>query len=237
MGRQNLSYLRAVLTFGVATVYFFLLLSLLLPFLKLHFIVNPALYWFITGYFLFVPIFFYAVFMVRREGNKSFKDILFALNIRQYSKRDWVYSIGGLSLAFVGTGLIFGIYSLMNKYFGLRMLSTTPSFMEMHPFQGNEKLLLLVWFPMFFFNVAGEEILWRGYIQNRLQGKYSWVLCSVLWLLFHLPFGIDLVTMLLPLFFIVPYAFYKTQNTRVGIVIHGIYNGPVFVAVALGLIR
>jgi len=88
---------------------------------------------------------------------------------------------------------------------------------------------------MFFFNIVGEEILWRGYIQARLQGKYSWLLCSFLWLLFHLPFGIDLMIMLIPVITIIPYIFYKTKNTLVGILIHGVYNGPLFVLVALGL--
>ena len=237
MNKQNITYFQAILTFVIALGYFILLLFTFLPFIKLHFMLNSALYWFITGYFLFIPIFFYAVFMVKREGNKTFKQILLALNIRQFTKKDWIYTIVGLLLVFIGTGLIFGISFLLHKYFGLKMLSTTPWFMEIHPFRGYDKLLLLIWLPMFFLNITGEEILWRGYIQNRMQGKYSWFLCSLLWLMFHIPFGIDLMIMLLPLFIIVPYIFYKTQNTRVGILIHGIYNGPIFIAVALGLIK
>lgn len=237
MAKKNISYLQAIITFGIAAAYFVLLLFSLLPFLKSHFLFNPTLYWFITGYFLFIPIFFYAVFMVKSEGNKSFKEVFLALNIKPFSKRDWIYSIAGLILVFAGTGLIFGISFLLNKYSGLKMLSTTPWFIEIKPFQGYDKLLLFIWFPMFFFNITGEEILWRGYIQNRLQGKYSWILCSLLWFLFHIPFGTDLMIMLLPLFIVVPYVFYKTQNTRVGILIHGIYNGPIFIAVALGLIK
>ena len=106
--------------------------------------------------------------------------------------------------------------------------------MEMQPLQGVERLLLLIWFPMFFFNIVGEEILWRGYLQKMLAVKYAWPLCSLLWLMFHLPFGIDLMIMLIPIIIIVPFAFHKTQNTLVGVFIHGVYNGPIFVAVALG---
>jgi len=72
---------------------------------------------------------------------------------------------------------------------------------------------------------------------TRLRGKYSWLLCSLLWLLFHLSFGMDLMIMLVPVILIIPYAFHKTKNTLVGIFIHGIYNGPLFVTVALGLIN
>jgi len=108
--------------------------------------------------------------------------------------------------------------------------------MEISPFHGKDALLLLVWLPMFFFNIAGEELLWRGYIQARLPGGY-WPLCSLLWLMFHLPFGFELLIILVPIIVIVPYVYYKTNNTLAGVLIHGLYNGPVFVAVALGLIH
>jgi len=214
-----------------------LLLYTLLPFIKSNFALNPAVYWFITGYFLFIPLFILAIILVKMGGNQKVKQILSALNIKTLTKKDWIYSTLGLLLTFVSSGLIFGISVLMTKYFGVRPMSTTPWFMEMHPFQGSERLLLLVWLPMFFFNIVGEEILWRGYIQSRLQAKYSWLLCSFLWLFFHLPFGIDLLIMLVPVIIIIPYAFSKTKNTLVGIFIHGIYNGPIFVLVSLGLIK
>lgn len=237
MNKQKVSPLKAIIIFLVSTVYFFLLLFTLLPFLKSHYSINPALYWFITGYFLFIPLFVYALSMVKFEGNRGIKQILLALNIKSFKKRDWTYSVIGLLLVFIFTGLIFGSSFLLNKYFGIRLLTTTPWFMEMKPFQGIEKLFLFIWLPMFFFNIVGEEILWRGYIQTRLSGKYSWLLCSLLWVIFHLPFGIDFIIMLIPVIIIIPYAFYKTQNTLVGIFIHGIYNGPLFIAVALGLIK
>ena len=229
--------IKATSIFMAFTAYFILLLITLLPFLKSNFTINPALYWFITGYFLFIPLLVYAIMMVRYEGTKGIQQILQSLNIKPFTKTDWSYSVVGLLLVFIFTGLIFGISFLLNKYFSIRLLTTTPWFIEMHPFQGIEQLLLLIWLPMFLFNIIGEEVLWRGYIQSRLRGKYSWLLCSLLWFLFHLPFGIDLMIMLVPVIIIIPYAFYKTQNTLVGIFIHGIYNGPIFVAVALGLIK
>ena len=237
MNKKRITILKASLIFIISTAYFFLLLFTLLPFLKLHFSMNTALYWFITGYFLFIPLLAYALIMSKHEGNKGVKQILLSLNIKSFTKKDWKYSIVGLLLVFVFTGLIFGVSFLLNEYCSIRLLTTTPWFMKIHPFQGIEKLLLLIWLPMFVFNIVGEEILWRGYIQNRLEGKYSWLLCSLLWLLFHLPFGIDMMIMLIPIIIIIPYIYYKTKNTLIGIFIHGIYNGPLFVAVALGLIK
>jgi len=237
MIEKEIAPLKAAMIFIAFTAYFFLLLFTLLPFLKSNFSVNPALYWFITGYFLFIPLFVFALIMVKVEGSKGIKQIMPALNIRPFTKKDLRYSIIGLVLVFIFTGVVFGASFLLKKYFGVGMLTTTPWFMEMRPFHGAEKLLLLVWLPMFFFNIVGEEILWRGYIQSRLHGKYSWLFCSILWLLFHLPFGLDLMLMALPALIIIPYVFHKTQNTLVGIFIHGIYNGPIFVAIALGLIN
>ncbi|WP_205410204.1 CPBP family intramembrane glutamic endopeptidase [Acetivibrio cellulolyticus] len=175
--------------------------------------------------------------MAKVEGRNGMKQIIQALYIRPFSKKEMVYSIIGLLLVFICAGLVFSVSLLLNKFFGIKPLTTTPWFMEMQPFQGYERLLLLIWLPMFFFNIIGEEILWRRYIQSRLQGKYSWLLCSFLWLLFHIPFGIDLMIMLIPVIIIIPYIFNKTKNTLVGIFIHGFFNGPIFVLVALGFIK
>jgi membrane protease YdiL (CAAX protease family) len=232
--KKQISRQRAILIFVGFTLYFYLLLYTLLPLLKANSDFNPAVYWFITGYFLFVPIFGYAVLAVRKSG--KLKDILEALNIRPFSKRDWRYAVGGLLSTVILSGLIYGIAGLLHKYAGTGELDTTPWFMEMNPFIGQERLLLLVWLPMFFFNICGEELLWRGYIQSRLAGKYSWLLCSGLWLIFHFPFGYQLVIILIPVILVIPYTFMKSRNTLVGVFIHGLFNGPIFIAVALGLI-
>lgn len=237
MPKKRMTPIKATLIFIICTAYFFLLLFTLLPFLKSNFSMNSAVYWFITGYFLFIPLFVFAIIMVNNEGNRGIKQITRALNIKPFTKRDWAYAVVGLLLVIVCTGVIFGSSFLLHKCFGMRLLTTTPWFIEVQPFQGIEKLLLLIWLPMFFFNIVGEEILWRGYIQDRLESKYSWLLCAFLWLLFHLPFGIDLMIMAIPAIIIIPYTFYKTHNTLVAIFIHGIYNGPIFVAIALGLIK
>ncbi len=234
---KKITPIKAILIFASFTVYFFILLFTLYRFLKANFSINSAAYWFITGYSLFIPLFVVAIIKVKAEGSRAMKHIKQALHIQPFSKKDWKYAIYGLLLTFVLTGVIFAISVLLNKYFGIRNLSITPWFMEMQPFQGSEKLLLLVWLPMFFFNIVGEEILWRGYIQSRLDGKYTWLLCSFLWMLFHLPFGLDLMIMLIPIAIIVPYVFSKTQNSLTGIFIHGIYNGPIFILVSLGIIK
>ena len=41
--------------------------------------------------------------------------------------------------------------------------------------------------------------------------------------------------MALPALLIIPYIFDKTRNTLTGIFIHALFNGPAFIAIALGL--
>ena len=63
------------------------------------------------------------------------------------------------------------------------------------------------------------------------------MLCSFLWLIVHLPFGWGVVLLAIPAIVVIPYIFHKTHNTLLGIFIHGLFNGPIFVAIALGFIE
>ncbi len=229
----KVSYPRAAAIFIGFTAYFYLLVLFLIPWLKVHFIWNPAVYWFITGYCLFTPMATAAVLLARREGQSSIRD---ALRVRPMRRTDWTYALAGTLLCFLCTGLIFAASRAASAVLGARPLDPTPWFMAFEPFSGIERLLLLVWLPMFCLNILGEELLWRGYVQRRLAGRFSWMAISALWLLFHMPFGIDLMIMLLPIMVILPYAVHKTSNTTVGIAIHALYNGPTFVLIALGII-
>jgi membrane protease YdiL (CAAX protease family) len=233
--QKKLTPAKAAAIFVSFTAYFCILLFTLLPFLKANFDLNPALYWFITGYFLFVPLLLFAVCRAWAEGNRGPGWILQALHVKPFTRQDWKYSILGLLLVLFLTGAILAASSLLHRVLGWKMLSTTPWFMTMRPFAGPEQQLLLAWLPMFFFNIAGEELLWRGYVQSRLPGKFAWLLCSALWLLFHIPFGPGVMLMALPALLIIPYVFDKTRNTLTGIFIHALFNGPAFIAIALGL--
>ncbi len=231
---KKLGYPRAAAIFLGFTAYFYLLVLFLIPWLKANFALNPALHWFITGYCLFTPILAGAILLARREDRVSIKA---ALAVKPLSRKDWRYALGGTLLCFILSGGIMGAASAAAGLLGTRPLNPTPWFMAFEPFVGSERLLLLVWLPMFTLNILGEELMWRGYIQTRLAGRYAWLFISLFWLVFRLPFGIDLLIMLLPIVLILPYAMHKTGNTTVGILIHALYNGPSFILIALGIIR
>ncbi len=237
--QHRLSLLQAGSIFFLFTIWFYLLIWLVIPFLKANYSLNPALHWFIVGYLLFIPIFGVAIWGTLREGNRTLLQVMTALRLKQMTRSDWKYAISATVIIIALNGLIMGISAQLHSRFGIPLLDTSPSFMEFEPFVGRAKLLLLVWFPMFFFNILGEEFLWRGYIQTRMgsREKHFWPILSIFWLIFHLPFGLNLLIMLLPCMIILPWAVYKTKNTWVGVAIHGIYNGPMFVLVALGVVR
>jgi len=88
MFRKKLSLFKASAIYIGFTALFFLLLFTLLPFLKANFSMNPALYWFITGYFIFIPLFVFSIAASMKEGNLNKKDLLNALNIKIFSRTD-----------------------------------------------------------------------------------------------------------------------------------------------------
>lgn len=234
---NRLSIVQAGTIFLLFTAWFYLLVLILIPFLKTNWDLNPALHWFITGYFLFIPLFVTAIWGVVREGANSLSSVLSSLRLKRLTRNDWIIAFSVTLIIFVLNGAIMGISMLLHKTAGTALLETTPPFMKFEPFAGREKLLLLIWLPMFVFNILGEELLWRGYIQTRMRSreKQLWPLLSLFWLIFHLPFGLGLMIMLLPCMILLPWAVYKTQNAWVGVIIHGVYNGPMFVLISLGI--
>ena len=226
-------YPKAASIFLGFTAYFYLLVRFFIPWLRAHLAMNPAMYWFVTGYSLFSPMLAAALWLARREGRASIRE---ALALKPMTRRDWGCALGGTLLCFAFSGGIMAASSA--RLFGARPLDPEPWFMAFEPFAGSEKLLLFVWLPMFALNILGEELLWRGYIQTRLEGRpHGWLFVALFWLVFHAPFGSDLMIMLLPIVLILPYAVHKTRNTAVGIAIHALYNGPTFVLIALGVLR
>lgn len=231
----------SVLYFGIPSLYFWLLTKYLTPYLNRTVGIHPAMSWFITGFLVFIPLFFAACLFAMKEGNAgSFKALLTRLRLKKFTKRDWAWATGGLLAVLVLTGLIFGVSSLLSTKMGIPALKTTPGFMEFEPFKPAERWMLFVWLGMFFFNIVGEEIFWRGYIlprQELAHGKYAWLINSIFWGVFHISFGRDLLIILMPTLVVLPLAVYRTKNTAVGIFIHGVFNGPMFILVSLGIVK
>ena len=118
--------------------------------------------------------------------------------------------------------------------------SMMPHFLEGTVIPGqNRVLLFLAWLPMFFCNIMGEELLWRGYLLPRQEEKFgsrAWILNGALWIVFHIPFGLRTILLVVPIFFALPRMAQRTQSTWPGIILHGLVNGPAFAAILMGII-
>ena len=107
------------------------------------------------------------------------------------------------------------------------------------PLDDSHMWILYIWPVFFFFNIFGEEFLWRGYIQPRQElqlGKWTWFIHGIFWAVWHLPMGLDLIIAATPIFFILPAVVQIRKNTTIAIVVHTVFGAFGFLALALGLV-
>jgi membrane protease YdiL (CAAX protease family) len=87
--------------------------------------------------------------------------------------------------------------------------------------------LALVSLGTLFFNVAGEELWWRGYIlprQEAAHGRHAWVAHGLLWTLFH-AFKYWEFAALLPVCLAFAFVAQRRKSTWPGIIAHCALNG------------
>lgn len=80
---------------------------------------------------------------------------------------------------------------------------------------------------LFFFNMFGEELYWRGIIlprQELVHGRYTWLVHGLMWNLFHLPFYPWYLIYGLPITLGVSFVAQKTGNTWFALLMHAIAN-------------
>ncbi|HSL42909.1 MAG TPA: CPBP family intramembrane glutamic endopeptidase [Anaerolineales bacterium] len=87
--------------------------------------------------------------------------------------------------------------------------------------------IAILYLLVFFFNVVGEELWWRGYILPRQElafGRYTWLVHGVLWACFHVFKWWDVLP-LLPMCIITAYCAQRTRSTWGGLIGHVLSNG------------
>jgi len=204
--------------------------------LKIH----PAMAWFFGGMIVFIPLFIASILLVLRDGFRTWNDVFDRLRIHSMTKRDWKYVGGSFLVISIVSAIIMGIAELLHTHFGFPPMEKFPPFMKFEPFDASQRWMLIVWVMMFFFNIVGEELLWRGYILPRQEAAVqhrAWIINAALWMMFHLCFGLSLMIVLLPIMIVLPYAVQETKNTLVGMLIHALLNGPSFIIISLGILQ
>jgi membrane protease YdiL (CAAX protease family) len=198
---------------------------------------KPLLCWYVCGGLLvFVPMFAASLLLVRREsGAGRPPDWIRRFRLTRPGARTLAWSLAGT----LAIGLLTWILMESGKRW-IPGFSAAPPPLRVEPLKPGEGWILAAWLPLFFFNIAGEGMYWRGFMFPRQQsafGKRAWILHGLCWTLFHVPFGFSLVFILLPILFITPWIVWKTQSSWPDILMHGLVNGSGFLLVAFGAVR
>ena len=200
-----------------------------------------VLTWFLAGgIFVFIPVFISTIIGFKLEkGLQTFDTFCQRMRMHPMNREDWKWVGMGLAGAFLGSGLLAGLFLLLSKWISdIQPLASSPPFLQFNGFPNGKEWMLIYWIPFFFFNIFGEELWWRGYILPRQElqhGKHAWLVNGLLWVVFHAAFGLDLMLIMLPLLLLQPWIVQKRKNTWIGIWIHALYNGPIFIAISLNL--
>jgi membrane protease YdiL (CAAX protease family) len=172
---------------------------------------------------------------------------------------DWLWTVSGFITAFLMTGALGGTsMTLIRAFPAIRPPESFPAFVNPlvtsnllalpgalaeatgAPLEGNWGVVLSLSI-LLFFNIIGEELWWRGIIlprQELVNGRWTWLVNGLLWLLFHMPFYPWRVIDLLPYTLIIAFVAQHRKNTWPAIIIH-CQNAMVLVvvlAMVLGMV-
>jgi len=226
----------SLIVFGIAAVILVIETTYLIPYLVEITGIETIVFWLlVSALLLFSPMVLLSYFILKSEGFYFSREVWEKrLRFKKMDKDDWNWTIIGIMAiglsSFLITKILLMIYGEINFH---------PPFMSFEPLTANRFWILVLWFPCWLFNIMGEEILWRGIIlprQEILFGKFSWLIHGFFWGIFHIGFGLQLLITLIPILFILPFIVQKRENSWIGVVVHGVVNGPAFIAIALGII-
>ena len=97
--------------------------------------------------------------------------------------------------------------------------------------------VLLAYLIGWFFNIAGEEMWFRGFMlprQERSHGKLAWLINGLCFNSFHIMWKWNLIA-LLPGSLFLSYVAQRRQNTSVAMIVHGLLNISTAIAIAAGV--
>jgi membrane protease YdiL (CAAX protease family) len=233
---KSLTWPELLLLFGIPTVLNFIACRIAIPWLDAQKIFPIEVTYFISvGLLVLVPMFFGAIYLSSWElKSHDLKDILERFRIKKLSKTDLLWTVSGFIVLSFASFLIAKI--ILPKF----QVDANPFFFQNMPLNDDYFWIIYVWSLFFFFNIFGEEFLWRGYIQPRqelLNKKYTWSVHGLLWAVWHLPMGLDLIYSAFPIFFILPAVVQFRKNTTIAIIIHFVFGAFGFLALAFGFVH
>jgi membrane protease YdiL (CAAX protease family) len=212
-------------------------------------------YPFFVGYLVFfyfplVLMFFTALILYRQEGNKwNWYDFKNRLRLNKMSKRDWLWAFG---LLIFGLITYLGLTPIGNWLAKFSFFSPPDFFpAEINPnktavsgYMMDFKMAGQYWIPLvyfigLFFNIFGEEFLWRGIILPRQIERYhskAWIYHGIIWTFWHFFWTWNLVV-IFPYAMALSYVTYKRRNTWIPIFSHGLMNAIPLVLIIIEVLK
>jgi membrane protease YdiL (CAAX protease family) len=246
---KPLSLWKAVLLFACTSAPIYIGLYYIIPILQ-----NMG-WTFLSAYLLcfyttFIALFIISLILYRAEGNRmTWDSFQRRYRLEPVNGKAWLWALG---LFLFGIITLLGL-SFTGKWMASFPLLAPPPFFppEINPlkeaipnaFMGTQVQghwgYVLGYFIGWFFNIFGEELLWRGYMlprQETLYGKWTWVVHGVLWMGWHIFWKWNLLS-ILPIAFGIPFVVQKTKNTWMGIITHGTMNFIPVIALAFSVMK
>lgn len=235
------------------SIWYFIISSLLIclgVYVIIPVLLNKGIPFF-AGYLIFfhfplMLLFITALILYRKEGNAwNISNFKSRMQLNPLKKGDWLWIIGIILFFLIGLVLL----TPLNNRIAQIPFFRPPDFFppEINPnktsvagYMWDYKLSGQYWvipayFVCWFFNIFGEELLFRGIILPRQIAKYgtkAWIYHGIIWGLWHFFWKWNLVGYI-PFTLLLSYAVYKRKNTWIGIISHGILNFLTFIMIII----
>ena len=185
----------------------------------------------------FLFIFAISILAYRLEGNEwSWKAFARRYRLRRMDRSTWLWTV---ALILVGGLAALGL-SFTGKWLASIPLFAPPDYFpaEINPSKEmaagifmdtpltGQWWIVLAYSAGWFFNIVGEELLWRGYVLPRQEACHrerAWLIHGMMWAIWHIFWRWNLLA-ILPAALTIPFVVQRTRNTWVGIIAHGIAN-------------
>jgi len=197
---------------------------------------------FITGYFIFfyapfVLMFITAFIVYLKEGNSlNMQDFKTRMRLVKMKRQDWLWALALIIFAIIFSVMLTPLANYLAKipffsppdFFPAEInpnKESIPGYMMDYKLSG-QYWVIIVYFTGWFFNIFGEELLWRGILLPRQIERYgskTWIYHGLIWGLWHFFWKWNFIT-LLPFTLALSYVVYRRKNTWIGIISHGFIN-------------
>ena len=237
----SLSLWGSAVLFGGPTVLMWLATRHAIPLLQERLAGPSILCWFIAGGAVFVCLFLGAFVGFWCEKRRiTLSGFAQRFRLGRMNLADVLWSLGTLVACGLISAAIVSAWTLAaNVSSFLPKPEFSPHFLHVEPLTEETLWVLLAWLPLFFFNIAGEELWWRGYMlprQEKSHGKAAWIIHGLGLGFFHLPLGLHLTIIASPVLFGLPFVVQRRGNLWTGFLVHGIFNAMGFLLVAFGVL-